>query len=294
MKNILFLFVLFFAAGGMAAQSTLQVVTKTVQKSIAWKSGYTVEINCEKAEIDVEAIPAGNNTVTVKADLTARHPQLDSAKYDLAAWKFVTSTVGKKIYIRAYIGLPSGRSLPNSNLKAKITVRVPMECPVTLTNKFGKARLEHLNGAVRLNGEFCAFTLVDLQGGVQVESQYGNVDGRQLSGQVELQTKRSAVALSDLNGNCNVHSEYGAISVAAGAQTGNLYIQSNKGDVIVETGSLPRHNINLFATYGEVKVPSKPHFETGTSGNTKQASLQQGTGRPQISVETTFGKITVQ
>ncbi|MCY7328372.1 MAG: DUF4097 domain-containing protein [Saprospiraceae bacterium] len=294
MKNILFLFALLFAAGGMAAQSTLQVVTKTVQKSIAWKSGYTVEINCEKAEIDVEAVSAGNNTVTVKADLTARHPQLDSAKYDLAAWKFVTSTVGKKIYIRAYIGLPSGRSLPNSNLKAKITVRVPMECPVTLSNKFGKARLEHLNGAVRLTGEFCAFTLVDLQGGVQVESQYGNVDGRQLSGQVELRTKRSAVALSGLSGNCNVHSEYGTVSVEAGSQTGNLYIQSNKGDVTVETGSLPRHNINLFATYGEVKVPAKPHFETGTSGSTKQASLQQGTGRPQISVETTFGKITVQ
>ncbi len=293
MKKILFLFAMLLGAGGMAAQSTLQVVTKTIQKSIAWKSGYTVEINCEKAEIDVEAVAAGNN-VTIKADLTARHPQLDSAKYDLNAWKFVTSTVGKKIYIRAYIGLPSGRSLPNSNLKARITVRVPMQCPVTLTNKFGKAKLEHLAGAIRLTGEFCAFTLVDLQGGVNIESQYGNVDGHQLSGQVELQTKRSAIVLSELSGNCNVHSEYGTVDVATGSQMGNLYIQSNKGDVTVETGSPSRHNINLFATYGEVKVPTNPHFETGASGNIKQASLQQGTGRPQISVETTFGKITVQ
>ena len=294
MKNILFLLAMLAGTGGVLAQGTLQVVTKTVQKSIAWKSGYTVEINCEKAEVDVEPVAAGGNQVTVKAELTARHPQLDSAKYDLAAWKFVTTTVGKKIYIRAYIGLPSGRTLPNSNLKARITVRVPAQCPVTLANKFGKARLEHLAGAVRLTGEFCAFTLVDLQGGLRLESQYGNVDGRQLGGRVELQTKRSAIVLSDVRGDCDVRSEYGTVAVEAGSQTGNLYIQSSKGDVTIETSSPPRHNFALLATYGEVKVPVHPHFESSANGHTKQASLQQGTGRPQVSVETTFGKITVQ
>lgn len=294
MKKAIFPFALLLLAGGMAAQSTLQVVTKTVQKTMAWKAGYTVEINCEKAEVEVEATAAGNNNVTVKAEMTARHPQLDSAKYDLEAWKFVVTTVGKKIYIRAYIGLAAGRSLPNSNLKARLTVRVPVQCPVTLANKFGKARLEHLTGAVRLTGEFCAFTLVDLQGGVSVESQYGNIDGRQLAGKVDLQTKRSAISLAGIRGDCNVRSEYAAVAVEAGSQTGNLHIQSNKGDVTVETGSPPRHNFTLQATYGDLKVPANPHFETGASGNTKQASLQQGTGRPQVSVETTFGKITVQ
>ena len=294
MKKLLSLLVLLAFAGGMAAQSTLQVVTKTVQKTLAWKAGYSIEIICEKADVEVEAIEAGNNNVTVKAELTARHPQLDSAKYDLAAWQFVTSTVGRKIYIRAYIGLPSGKSLPNSNLKAKITVRVPTQCPVTLSNKFGKARLEHLTGAIRLSGEFCAFTLLDLKGGVRVESQYGDVDGRQLSGQVDLQMKRAAVAISDLRGNCSVHSEFGAVSVEAGAQTGNLYIKSNKGDVTVETGGSRLHNFMLQATYGELKTPLNPHFERSENGNLKQATLQQGTSRPQVSVVTTFGKITVQ
>ncbi len=293
MKKILFLFVLLLAAGGTAAQGALQVVTKTVQKSIAWKAGYSVEINCEKAEVEVEPVASGSN-VAVKAEMSARHPQLDSAKYDLTAWQFVTSTVGKKIYIRAYIGLRGGQALPNSNLKVKITVQVPAQCPVTLSNKFGKAKLQHLTGAIRLTGEFCAFTLLDLQGGVRIQSQYGNIDGRQLSGSVDLQTKRSAVALTGLRGDCNVRSEYGAVSVEAGSQTGNLHIQSNKGDVTIETGSPPRHNFTLQATYGEVKVPFNQHFASGSTGNTHNASLQQGAGRPQVSVETTFGKITVQ
>jgi len=135
---------------------------------------------------------------------------------------------------------------------------------------------------------------VDLQGGVSVESQYGNVDGRQLSGKVNLQTKRSAINLAGIRGDCNVQSEYGTVAVEAGSQTGNLHIQSNKGDVTVETGSPPRHNFTLQATYGEMKVPGNQHFETTANGNTKQASLQQGTGRPQVFIETTFGKITVQ
>jgi Putative adhesin len=295
MKKLLFLFALLYGVSEMAAQSTLQVVTKTVQKSIDWKPGYTVEINCEKADVEVITAAAGSKSVSVKAEMTARHPQLDSAKYDLQAWKFVTSTVGKTIYIRAYIGLKSGQPLPNANLKVRIFVQVPDQCPVTLANKFGKALLEHLTGTVRITGEFCALTLVDLQGDVLIESQYGNVDGRQLAGKVDIQTKRATIALSELRGNCSVHSEFGAVSVSNSPQMGNLYINSNKGDVTVAMGSSPpRHNFTLSATYGELKTPSNPSFDLSTNGNTRQATLHQGTGRLQVTVETTLGKITIQ
>jgi len=294
MKKLLFLLALLQCAGWATAQSTLQVVTKTEQKSIKWRPGYAVEIICEKADIEVAAECSGDNNVFVKVEMVARHPQLDSARHDIAAWKFVTSTVGKKIYIRAYIGLPAGQSLPNSNLKVKISIQVPVQCPVTLSNKFGKARLEHLNGAIRLKGEFCNFTLIDLHGGVRLESQYGNVDGKQLTGMVDLQTKRSAISLSALKGDCSVHSEYGAVAIETSAQTGNLYIQSNKGDVTLLTGASINHNYTLTTNYGELQVPATHHFSTSSNGNSKLATLQKGVGSPQVTVETTFGKITVQ
>jgi hypothetical protein len=294
MKTRIFLFLLLFAAGEAAAQTTLQVVTKTVQKTVSWKAGYAVEITCEKADIEVETAPSGQNSVSVKAELSARHPQLDSARYDLDAWKFVTSTVGKKIFVRAYIGLPQGAALPASNLKAKLKVTVPANCPTTLSNKFGSARLENIAAPVTLSGEFCAFTLLQLGGKVQVDSRYGNVEGRQLSGPVEVQAKRADVSLAGLNGDCKVVSEYGSVQLEAAAQTGNVTVQASKGDVTLETPQPFRHNFDLKANYGEVTMPLSLRLDAGASSDKQRASLNQGENRPFILVETTLGNITVK
>ena len=294
MKTQILLLALLLAAGGAAAQTTLQVVTKTVQKTVSWKPGYSVEINCEKADIEVETAPAGQNTISVKAELSARHPKLDSATLDVKAWKFVTSTVGKKIFIRAYIGLPANAALPTSNLKAKLKVTVPANCPTTLSNKFGSARLENIAAPVSLSGEFCAFTLLQLGGKVQVDSRYGNVEGKQLSGPVEVQTKRADVSLAGLNGDCKVVSEYGSVQLEAISQTGNVTVQSSKGDVTLAMPQTHHHNLDLKANHGEVTVPLGLRLDAGASGDNHQVSLRQGDNLPRIFVETTLGNITVK
>lgn len=294
MKIQILLLILLLAADKAAAQTTLQVVTKTVQKTVSWKPGYAVEINCEKADIEIETAPAGQNSVRVKAELSARHPQLDSATQDLKAWKFVTSTIGKKIFIRAYIGLPSGATLPASNLKAKLTVTVPADCPTTLTNKFGSARLEKIAAKVVLTGEFCAFTLLQLSGKVEVDSRYGNVDGSQLTGPVQIDAKRADISLTGLGNDCTIRSEYGKVQIEAAAQTGNVSVQASKGDVTVEMPQPYRHNFDLKATHGELTMPLSLRLDAGAGINAKQASIHQGNNRPRMVVETTFGNIVIK
>lgn len=271
------------------AQTTLQVVTQTVQKTVKWKPGYEVEINGEKAEVLVE--PASGNTINVRAELSAKHPVLDSASADVKAWKFVVSTVGKKIYIRAYIGLPAGKPLPVSNLKAKITVSLPPQCPVNLRNKFGQARLDGLQGAVALSGEFCAFTLSNLSGKVQIDSRYGDVTGQNLGGPVQVDARRADVSLSNLRQACRVHSEYGAVRVDAGRDSGSLTVNATKSDVTINVPAQPRHNFTLNAQYGQVQVAKNLPFKSENAG---KASWQQGQGRPEINVTTTFGKIIIE
>jgi hypothetical protein len=289
----LLLALLLLSAAGAAAQTTLQVVTQTTQKNLRWKPGTEVEIICEKAEVEVEATE--QQQVTVSADLSARHPRLDSAQADVKAWKLVTSALGKKIYIRAYIGVSAGQPPPGSHLKARIRVQVPKGCPVTLNNKFGKARLENISGALRLTGEFCAFTLRDVQGSVRVQSSYGNVDGSRIGGPVEVQSKRSDVSLSGLRSHCTVRSEYGTVTLEASAQTGNLSVQATKCDVTVDAPDPPRHNFQLRTSYGELHTPAQLRFDTGgSSGNTRQASLRQGADKPQVNIETNFGKIIIR
>jgi hypothetical protein len=275
------------------AQTTLQVVTKTIQKTVAWKPGYELAIDGEKAEVQVD--PGADNNISIRAELSAKNPELNAAKADLEAWKFVVNTIGKKIYIRAYIGILGNSKPPESNLKVKITVTIPPSCPVNLINKFGKARLEKLTSSVVLTGEFCQFTLVNLSGPVKVESQYGNIDGRQLSGPVDVQSKRADIKFSGLSNSCNVHSDYGSVQIETSARTGDVNVYATKSDVTLEGSAQTSHNLQLQSSYGELNAPSNIGLDTGGSTtNVKKGNLFRSNRPKKITVETTFGKIQLR
>ena len=290
MKKILLFLLLGLVAGVLPGQTTLQVVTKNIRKSVDWKPGSAVYINSEKAEIEVT--PGAGNTVTVQAELSARHPDLDSARIDLETWKLVVDASGGKINIRAYIGLDAKAPLPTSSLKAKLRITIPAACPVNLSNKFGKAQLEKLNGPVGLSGEFCSFDLVELGGKVDLDSRYGNVEGRNLSGPISLQVKRADIELSDLKNACTVKSEYGKVAVETTRRTGAVTMTTNKSDIRITTDDNPAHNFDVKTTYGDLKVRSKLPFKvTQPDKNTRQALLQRGEGLPTVKIAAQFGQV---
>jgi hypothetical protein len=274
-------------------QTTLQVLTKTIQKTVAWRPGFSVEINGEKAEIQV--LPGKDAQILVKAELSAKNPNADSARIDLDNWKFVVTTVGKVIYVRAYIGLSAKAKLPSSSMKSKIIVQVPAACPVNLVNKFGSAKLEKLDGAVVLNGEFCSFDLVQMGGKVQIDSKYGNVAAQTLRGPLQISIRRADLSISGMQNTCSIQSEYGEVMLEASAQTGDVNIKSNKSNITLQTKGKSVHNFDLKSAYGTLQLPEKWSFQLAQPNtHTQTALLQNGPGRKGILVDANFGKILVR
>jgi len=291
MRHILLLFGLLTGlAGALHAQTTLQVATRNIRKTVAWKPGLEVWINCEKAEVEV--VPASGASIQISAELSARHPSADSAATDLKAWQFVVSTVGKKIYVRAYIGLKPGDFAPRSSLKAVLKLSVPGNCPVDVSNKFGKAHLEKLNGGVGLHGEFCSFELVQLGGKVDLESRFGNVEGRNLAGPVNMQVKRADIALSGLRNSCHLKSEYGQVTLETTDQTGDVSVVSTKSDITLRAAGPLRHSYYLRNTYGVVSIDQDLPFQySNPDKNTRQASYKSINSNKLIQVDAQFGRI---
>lgn len=274
------------------SQTTLQVLTKTVQKTIDWKPGYSLEVNGEKANVQI--LPATGSQIVVKAELSAKHPRVDTARTDLEAWKLVVTKVGKIVYIRAYIGLSAKDELPSSNMKSKIQVWVPAECPVNVVNKFGSTKVENMKGQLALKGEFCNIDLQNLSGKVLINSRFGNVQARSLSGPLQLDIRRADADLTGMQNACNIQSEYGSVLLETSQHTGNVHIKSNKSDVTLQTKGSVLHNYDLKCIYGSLQLPEGKAFRLEQpDAHTQHASLQNGADRKNITVETNFGKITV-
>jgi hypothetical protein len=286
------IFTLFLWLNSQAwGQTTLQVLTKSIDKTVAFKVGQELEIIGEKAEVEVA--PGSGSEIKIHAELSTKHPDGSLARKELDHWKFVVSTVGKKTFVRAYIGLKAGQSTPSSNFKAKIVVQVPRECPVTLHNKLGKARLENLRGPIALTGEFCQFQLSNLGGDIWLDSKYGSVEGKNLSGKIAIKTNRADVTLSELKADCSVQSTYGVITLETQSESGNIAVTGDKSEVRLTLRQDPLHNIHLKSSYGELNAPQE-FSSFSPAENIRQANRNKGEQRPFVSIETTFGKISVQ
>lgn len=292
--KLLFTLLSFSIALGLNAQTTLQVVTKTVHKTLPWKAGYAIEVNGEKAEIEVEPNYSDPGNVSIKAELTTRHPRLDTAKMDLEAWKFIATQNGNTVYIRAYIAAPSAKSMPSSNLKAKILIKIPPSSPINISNKLGKVQLRQLQGNVRLIGEFCEFKITDQKSALEVHSQYGNIQGQNLEGKVSIDTKRADIKLSGIQGDCSIRCEYGTVELDGLSPSANLMVDSKKTEVKMDIpGTLP-HNVELKAAHGNLDIPLGLHLDPASIVGKQSFKRTMGKNRPKIKVESNFGNISIQ
>jgi hypothetical protein len=273
----------------LPAQTTLQVATKHLQKTLDWKPEYVLVVNCEKADVVIE--PSEQATVEVDAELSARHPNADTAQLDVNCWQMLAERSGKQLFVRSYIGLNNQKKTPSSNFKSKIRIRTPLNCKVELSNKFGKTTVTGLAGDLQLNGSFCNFQLSHLSGKVAIESQYGAVNTKQLNGTVSVKAKRADVQIDSLSGSGEVYAEYGTVTVNYVPEMANLTVNGDKTNVILLHAHSIGHSYDLNTDHGQITVPGD--FERKETA-TRQVASKPATNnlsKHKVAVYTTFGNI---
>ncbi len=251
------LFLALILRGPLAhTQTTVQVVTKSVDKTLPYKAGFSLNIDAEKADITLKANP-NVKEINVKMELISKNPNLQNAKQDLDALKYIVETQGKTVYLRNYIGIEKGSAKPTSDLKTRYTIEVPSEMVVSVKNNFGKLNVSGLRNKVMLITEFCKTTLTDIKGEMSINTRLGDIDGRGLEGKISVQSNRSDVFLSMAKGECAITAQYGKINIETDKTFTQLSIKADKAEVHFLPPAATAINYDLEAEYGKVILPQK-------------------------------------
>ena len=297
MKNLIkksFLLLIILRGGiFLNAQTTLHVVSKNIDKTIEFKAGNSVEINLEKADLTIKSWTSPQ--VKIQVELLAKNPQLDAAKQDLMALKFVAERVGKTIYIRNYVAIDKGKEKPNSDLRAVITVWMPANAPVSIKNSFGKNNVQQFNGRIDLTSEFCKTKLSQLKGETTINTRFGDLEGDNFNGKLTITSNRSNLTLRILRGATLINATYGKIIVEADRTLTTLTVNADKADVDISNPKNAAINYFLSADFGTISTPKTLNFNyLENSKNRKRANLQQMATASNVAVSTSFGHILIQ
>lgn len=279
--------------GAANSQTALEVVTKTIEKTMPYKNGYEVNIEGEKAEIKVETWE--HEEVKVLIELIAKHPDRKTAEADLDLMSYSTEQHGGNIYFRNYV--EKGSRKPQADLKAIYTITLPADCPVYMKNTFGLAQVSNLRNRLTINSEFSNINLENLSGNIGLQTRFGDVEGRNIDGMVNINSRRSDITLYDIRGNWNIHSQYGILKFFTNPTDEQLTmnIEAEKSDVYFFDPEPSIYGYTLTAHYGNISVPNDLKFNfLENSNQLKKAIFSSKIGSSNISVKISFGDITIR
>ncbi len=276
------------------AQTKLQVVKKSISKTWDYKEGFEVNIEGEKATIDVETW--NRNEVRVDIVLLSKHPDRSVAEQDLAAMQYNTEQHGKNIYFRNYIKVEPGAEKPQSSLQAVYTVTLPAECPVYLKNNFGDATVNNLTKYLKLNTKFTKVGLNNLSGETVATTRFGDIEAQGLSGKVFIDAKRSDVTLREITGVFDITTEYGVLKLFTDRSSDlALNINAVRSDVYFFDPNPTENGYALEAKYGSITAPEDLKFNYIQNTDVmKHVEFRPYNQTATMSVKISFGDVVIR
>jgi hypothetical protein len=229
-----------------------EVVTKTIEDTYTYRPGIELAVEGEKAEIFVETWD--KQKIQVKVVMTARHPQLEQAETDLQNLDYIAEVAGQKIFLKNKLKNKTLQS--RSELTIHYYITLPEECPVYLKSHFGGATISNLRNRLRINGEYSAINIDNVQGILNIRSRFGDITGERIDGNVVINSRRSDINLYDIGGTFNITAQYGELRLSPNLNMRDLHINADKSDVyIYEPLSGEGLAYDLSLNNGEVKLP---------------------------------------
>ncbi|MDZ7934027.1 MAG: DUF4097 family beta strand repeat-containing protein [Emticicia sp.] len=270
------------------AQTTLQVVTKSIEKTF---SGCNM-LNIEAEKADIEILTWGKSEVKVTIDLIAKHPDRKMAVNDLETLNYVATKTNSEVFLRNYLVIRDEKVKPNSNLKVKYSIRVPEEMKIMIQNNFGKIYVNGNTKRLGMKTDFCFIELDNVRGNMKLDTHYGELVCKAFSGTSVINSERSDLNFIALGGRNMISSKYGKIKIASISELESLRINAEKTEITMDKVPLRNFNFDVTSRFGKMSLPSE--FSWTQNDKMERSAILNITLASKITINNSFGSITIK
>ncbi len=219
---------LFLFSQTLVAQ-TLQVVTKSIEKTFADPKISKVQLWGERSDIDINTWQ--RQEIKVVIELTAKHPDRSTAEKDLEVMHYTANQSGKEVLIHNYVVVTKNQPKPLSNLKARFVVYMPPHCNIEIQNTFGKTTLKGLQAQTQLQTEFCTVELTEIRGRLGIRTQFGSLKVNDFQGTLQFVSERTDVLLDQIKGECKGKTQFGSLDIQTDKSQVKLSIETKETEL---------------------------------------------------------------
>ncbi|MEO0556127.1 MAG: DUF4097 family beta strand repeat-containing protein [Bacteroidota bacterium] len=288
-KHVALLALLFLAFRWGLAQTKVEVITKTVEKSFVYKSGYSLQVDGKSAVIDVKGWDGTGIKVVMK--LISKGLNADVAKKELEYQKYAMDEINRSIVIRNYLLLPRNLDELSTIQETEIQIYVPKNVKLGVKNAFGETRLSEITGQVSIENEYGDIFISNLEGPCRVKSFFGDLKLRTTSGTLTFEISHTETSISGFSGSAKINTNLGNVSIQDLGEVSDIKIDGQKADIDLKVIDIHRYFWSVRSKYGEIEAPADITKQLKSIKNVK---LEYGDrALPNIQITTDFGRIEI-
>lgn len=276
--------------GFASAQPKIQVVTKSITKSIPYSAGKSIKVVGEKAEISVQSWD--KSYLSVKLSLIAKHPNGKTAEEDLKYVDYKIDDKQNEVSISNFFTQKIGYKDINSNLSAKIELLLPSGCNLNITDLYGSISLNGISGKFQIDLSFTQLAMSDVKGLINIKSHYGDIDAENVDAQLEVKSDMADISFKNLSGASSFEGNYGQISIAPSIKISSININTDRTGIDIAADKLNEFDFEIETRFGSIKVPKE--LKKSVDSNLTRSKFQQKNGKPLIRINGNYSTITLK
>lgn len=194
----------------VAQQQLLKVVTRVFDKEYRYPNEFLLEINAEKANIEIKVVDG--NMVKVSLEQSAMNADVRIAERELGYIHFVEKKERNRLYLHNYAQLKASTSGLSSIINNKYIIEIPRHCHLKIKNELGDVEVSGVSTTMRYDLSYCGLVLNDAKGKLYVDSRIGDVtlNDCQLDG--EFITENVNLKLQRVGGSYDIQALFGDFS----------------------------------------------------------------------------------
>ncbi len=275
----------------LRAQQRVQVVTKTVEKELAYEPGETVRVEGEKAAITVTGWSGRGVKVVLK--LVAKAPTQETARRELDFQRYILEKRKQTIYLKNYFVRPKGQKALNALLLAEYEIWVPRQATVEISSTYGNVYIKDKAGRTTVSVQYGNTTLDGVGGTGQYTSYFGDFTARNLGGTTRATLRHTKTSIEGLSGEADFDNTLSDMSLGGLREVKTLRINADKSDISLRVDRPAQYRCQFRTEFGEITPPGAVPGQFVKKGDL--TTWERGEeAQPLLAVKTTFGNITLQ
>lgn len=269
------------------AYADTEVYSKEFKKSYTVNSNVTFELNTSFGEANIETWDQNKIEIFVKVEVESKSEEKANRIFDKIDVKIIESS--NHVELKTNVDVDSN----GDDWSIDILVKMPRSGNLDANHAFGELTIQEILGKCEIDlsyGELEASNLPHADNDVKVA--FGDGEIEQLGGG-EIKVEFGNLEIERITGDADLSCNYGDLEIDHISSTcKNLKIQNDFGSVSIELDSGANYEIDAYASFGDVSLPSGAKIssekEDFTSKSIK-ARIGSGGSPGLITVRCSFG-----